>query len=129
MSESIKRFLLCWWIIVPLKYFCLKLCCFRVIFICIYDSCCGMVNFSEFQSYCCWLLFRMIMRLWNDYEVAIWTMVTLFFCCCNFLSYIFENYKVKWYFDERVWLWFLFCPESLILVEFWELCGCKYMCF
>ena len=29
------------------------------------------IDFSMFQSYCCWLLFRMIMRLWNDYEVAI----------------------------------------------------------
>ena len=52
MSESIERFLLSWLAIVPLRYFCLKLCYFRVIFIGIYDSCCEMVNFSGFQSDC-----------------------------------------------------------------------------
>ena len=32
--------------------------------------------------------------LWNDYEVAIWDMVTLFFYY-KFLGYIFWNCKVK----------------------------------
>lgn len=61
-SEIIERFLLRLWTIMPLKYFCLKLCYFGVIFIGIYDSCCEVVDFSGFQSDCYWLLFRVIMR-------------------------------------------------------------------
>ena len=84
-SEIIERFLLRWWTIMPLKYFCLKLCYFGVIFIDIYDSCCEVVDFSGFQSDYCWLLFRVIM--WKLFGNG-----CFIFCCCNFISCIFLKF-------------------------------------
>ena len=71
--------------------------------------------------------------LWNDYEVAILDMAALFFAVIFLVVFFLKIIKWKWYFDERVWLWFLFCPESLILVEFFWNCLvvniCVFRCY
>ena len=70
----------------------LKFVLFLRVFISIYDSCFEVVDFNMFQSYCYWLLFRMIMKwLWSGYLGYDY----FIFFYCNFLGCIFEDYKMK----------------------------------
>lgn len=59
-----------------------------MIFIGAYNSCFEVVNFGDFQSDYCWLLFRVIM-------MQLFGNGCFIFFCCNFLGCFFEIYKVK----------------------------------
>ena len=81
-----------------IKIFSFKIMLFSCDFIGIYNSCCGVVDFSEFQSYCCWLLFRMIMKwLWSGYlEYGYFIFFTVSFLVIFFLKIIKWKMVLRW---------------------------------